>query len=172
VRNLDRKQGIDDIGGRRKVLGVQHLAPSRVRFRTVRHSRAAAPQRGMHGGRAPGVGARQSRRTADRAHRYARQHTLLKRAMRKSTASSALPRLKTRPAAAPKDAGGSRGGAPSLSFDRKESCLRNSSRSARNESGDAPSFSAPRHLPSSSQMSLCRPVNKQPPDATHLEAIF
>ena len=52
-------------------------------------------------------------------------------------------------------------------------CLRNASRSSRNESRDTSSFSTPRHFPSSPQMSLCLPDNKaRPPDETLFEAIF
>ena len=51
-------------------------------------------------------------------------------------------------------------------------CCKNASRSARNASGDTPSFSTPRHFPISPQMSLCRPVHRSPPEATLFEAIF
>ena len=52
-------------------------------------------------------------------------------------------------------------------------CLRNASRSARNTSGDMPSLtSCCLHFPRTPHTSLCRPVNKLPPEATRFEAIF
>jgi len=48
---------------------------------------------------------------------------------------------------------------------------RNATRSAVHESGATPSLKTSRHLPSTPQISLCRPVHRLPPNAAFFEAI-
>jgi hypothetical protein len=49
---------------------------------------------------------------------------------------------------------------------------KNATRSAVHESGATPSLTTSRHLLSTPQMSLCRPINRLPPNAAFFEAIF
>ena len=49
---------------------------------------------------------------------------------------------------------------------------RNATSSAVHESGATPSLTTSRHLLSTPQISLCRPVNRLPPNAAFFEAIF
>ena len=49
---------------------------------------------------------------------------------------------------------------------------RNATRSAVHESGATPSLTTSRHLLSTPHISLCRPVNRLPPNAAFFEAIF
>jgi hypothetical protein len=64
-------------------------------------------------------------------------------------------------------------GAPSASLGhRAVSRCRNTTISAVHESGDTPSLTASRHLRSTPQMSLCRPVVRLPPNAAFFEAMF
>jgi hypothetical protein len=49
---------------------------------------------------------------------------------------------------------------------------RNATRSALHESGDTPPLTTLRHLLSTPQISLCRPVVRFPPNAAFFEAVF
>jgi hypothetical protein len=63
--------------------------------------------------------------------------------------------------------------APSASLGHRAfSRCRNATSSAVHESGDTPSLTTSRHLRSTPQMSLCRPVHRLPPNAAFFEAIF
>ena len=64
-------------------------------------------------------------------------------------------------------------GAPSASLGHRAfSRCRNVTSSAVHESGATPSLTASRHLRSTPQISLCRPVHRFPPNAAFFEAIF